>query len=122
MSHSMEDFAATYANMSDDELTRLYADRESLLPEAAIALDSEFQKRQLGSSGDVEQPIALKDLSKGNPSALSWLARLIIFLLWSFAGLFIFLLIVESNYAGDHAKFAESITTAFLYSALALWE
>jgi hypothetical protein len=121
MSRSSEDFAATYANMCDDELTRLHADRESLLPEAANALDSEYQKRQLVNSDDLEQPIALEDVPKGNPPASSWWARLIIFLLWSFAGLFIFLFIVESNYAGDQEKFAESTTKMFLYSALALW-
>ncbi len=121
MSRSTEDFAATYANMSDDELIRVHAARESLLPEAATALDSEFQKRSLGNSGNAEQPIALEDAPKRNPPASSWWARLIVFLLWSFAGLFIYLFIVESNYAGDQGKFVESSTKMFLYSALALW-
>jgi hypothetical protein len=121
MSRSMEDFAATYANMSDNELTRIHADRESLLPEAVIALDAEYQKRRLGSSSDLEQPIVLEDVPQGNPRASSWWARLIIFLLWGFAGLLVFLFVVESNLAGDQEKLAESTTKMFLYSALALW-
>jgi hypothetical protein len=121
MSRSRENFAVAYANTSDDELMRLHADRESLLPEAAAALDIEYQKRQLGDRSYLEQPTALADAPKEDPPAASWWARLIIILLWSCAGLFVFLFIVEANYSGDQEKLGESATKMFLYSALALW-
>ncbi len=120
MSRSREGFDVAYANTSDDALMRLYADRESLLPEAAAALDIEYQKRQLGDRSYFEQPTALADAPKKDSPAASWWARLIIILFGSFVGLFVFLSI-EANYAGDQEKLSESTTKMFLYSALALW-
>jgi hypothetical protein len=122
MSRLREDFAETYANMSDDELIRLNACHESLLPEAVAALEGEFRKRQLGDSSNSEQHDPLENVpTKENPPASSWWARLIIILLFSFAGLIIYLFVVEASHAGDQEKFAESTTKMFLYSALALW-
>jgi hypothetical protein len=121
MSRSREDFAVAYANTSDDELMRLHADRESLVPEAAAALNIEYQKRQLDDRSYLEQPTALADAPREGSPAASWWARLIIILFWSFAALFVFLFIVEANYAGDQEKLGESATKMFLYSALALW-
>ena len=43
----LSEFAATYTHFGDDELLCLWADRKTLVPEAATALDSELQRRGL---------------------------------------------------------------------------
>ena len=43
----LSEFTANYAHLSDDELLSLWADQNTLVPEAAIALDSELQRRGL---------------------------------------------------------------------------
>ena len=43
----LSEFTANYTQLSDDELLCLWADRNTLVPEAAIALDSELQRRGL---------------------------------------------------------------------------
>jgi len=46
-------FADEYALKSDDELVRLWADREALLPEAREALASEIRLRQLNPDAEL---------------------------------------------------------------------
>lgn len=41
------DFTANYAHLSDDEVLCLWADQNTLVPEAAMALDNELQRRGL---------------------------------------------------------------------------
>jgi hypothetical protein len=41
------EFTANYAHLGDEKLLYLWADRSTLLPEAAMALDSELQRRGL---------------------------------------------------------------------------
>ena len=43
----LSEFTANYAHLGDDELLCLWADRNTLVPEATIALDSELQRRGL---------------------------------------------------------------------------
>ncbi len=43
----LSDFTAHYAQLSDDEVLRLWADRSTLVAEATTALDSEIQRRGL---------------------------------------------------------------------------
>lgn len=43
----VSDFAGEYARRADDELLCMWADRNTLFPEAAIALESELQRRGL---------------------------------------------------------------------------
>lgn len=43
----LSELTANYAHLSDDELLRLWADRSTLIPEAAMALESELQRRGL---------------------------------------------------------------------------
>jgi hypothetical protein len=43
----LSEFTTNYAQLSDDELLCLWADRNTLVPEAAITLDSELQRRGL---------------------------------------------------------------------------
>ena len=43
----LSEFTANYALLSDDELLSLWADRNTLVPEAVIALDGELQRRGL---------------------------------------------------------------------------
>ena len=43
----LSEFTANYAQLSDDELLCLWADQNTLVPEAAMALDSELQRRGL---------------------------------------------------------------------------
>lgn len=43
----ISDFTANYTQLSDDELLCLWADQNTLVPEAAMALDSELQRRGL---------------------------------------------------------------------------
>lgn len=43
----LSEFTANYAHLGDDELLCLWADRNTLVPDAAIALDSELQRRGL---------------------------------------------------------------------------
>jgi cation transport ATPase len=115
----MEDFAATYANMSDDDLTRLHADRASLLSEAAIALDSEYQKRQLDSCS--EQPLATNDEPREKSAGLSWWARLIVFLVWGIAASTICLYFINAHFSAEaQGKLAENIGAMLFYSVLFL--
>ncbi len=44
---NLPEFTANYAQLSDDELLCLWADRNTLVPEAALALDSELERRGL---------------------------------------------------------------------------
>jgi hypothetical protein len=44
---SLSKFTANYARFGDDELLSVWTDRETLVPEAAMALDSELQRRGL---------------------------------------------------------------------------
>ena len=44
---ALSEFTANYTYLSDDELLRLWADRNTLVPQAAVALDSEIQRRGL---------------------------------------------------------------------------
>lgn len=43
----LSEFAENYTHFADDELLRLWADRNTLVPEAVMALDSELQRRGL---------------------------------------------------------------------------
>jgi hypothetical protein len=43
----LSEFTANYSQLGDDQLLCLWADRNALVPEAAMALDSEIQKRGL---------------------------------------------------------------------------
>ena len=43
----LSEFAANYSQLGDDQLLSLWADRNTLVPEAATALDAEIQKRGL---------------------------------------------------------------------------
>jgi hypothetical protein len=43
----LSEFTANYTQLGDDELLCLWADRNTLVPSAAIALDSEIQRRGL---------------------------------------------------------------------------
>ena len=43
----LSDFTADYAQLGDDELLRLWADRSTLVPEAGMALENELQRRGL---------------------------------------------------------------------------
>jgi hypothetical protein len=43
----LSEFTANYSQLGDDQLLCLWADRNALVPEAAIALDSEIQRRGL---------------------------------------------------------------------------
>lgn len=43
----LSEFSENYAHLGDDELLCLWADRNTLVPEAAIALDTELQRRGL---------------------------------------------------------------------------
>jgi hypothetical protein len=46
---NISDFVAQYAGLSDDELLCLWAERDTLVPEAVLALESEVQKRGLNT-------------------------------------------------------------------------
>lgn len=43
----LSEFTANYSQLGDDQLLCLWADRNALVPEAAMALDSEIQRRGL---------------------------------------------------------------------------
>ena len=43
----LSEFTTNYAQLSDDELLCLWAERDTLVPQAAMALDSEIQRRGL---------------------------------------------------------------------------
>jgi hypothetical protein len=43
----MSEFTTNYAHLADDELFRLYAERNTLVPEAATALEMELRRRGL---------------------------------------------------------------------------
>jgi hypothetical protein len=53
------EYAQNYAKMSDDELTRIYADRASLVPEAIQAIEVELARRSLTVGDRQEQPLSL---------------------------------------------------------------
>ena len=49
----LSEFTANYAHLGDDELLCLWADRNMLVPDAFIALDSELQKRRLNKQNAI---------------------------------------------------------------------
>jgi hypothetical protein len=124
MGRYSQDFAENYSKMSDDELLRVEADSASLVEEAKKALEGEMQKRQLRMSNDppeVEVPAEASEDTPANGGS-SWWARLLVFFIWSAAGLTFVLTVFGQRLSGIAAeKFAESTTQMFLYSALAGW-
>ena len=50
----LSEFTANYSQLGDDQLLCLWADRNALVPEAAIALGSEIQRRGL-KKGNAER-------------------------------------------------------------------
>jgi hypothetical protein len=49
----LSEFTANYAQLGDDELLCLWADQKTLIPEAAMALDSELQRRGLNKQNAI---------------------------------------------------------------------
>ena len=49
----LSEFTANYAHLGDDELLCLWADRNTLVPDAFIALDSELQRRRLNKQNAI---------------------------------------------------------------------
>lgn len=47
MAMSLEDFRKHYEQSTDDELVQVLADKQDLLPDAAMALDQEVQRRHI---------------------------------------------------------------------------
>lgn len=121
MSHPTQDFAATYATMSDEELTRLHTDRESLLAEAADALNAEYQKRQLSGSCDPDQPIIEDHAPQERKVGLAWWGRLIIFLVWGIAASAICLHFITARLSEEaQGKLAEHIGSMLASSVIFL--
>ena len=60
-----------YTQLGDDELLRLWADRNTLVPEAVIALDSEIQRRGLNKQNAARVKKRL-DAVGFSVSALVW--------------------------------------------------
>jgi hypothetical protein len=56
----LTDFATEYSRRSDGELLHLASGRHSLVPEAAAALDSELQRRNLTESDRIEHEKSVK--------------------------------------------------------------
>lgn len=50
---NLSEFTANYAHLNDDELLCLWADQQTLVPEAAMALDGELQRRRLNKQNAV---------------------------------------------------------------------
>ncbi len=124
MQRNSHDFSETYSKMSDDELLRIEADRESLVEEAKQALEEEIKKRQITMSNDspeAKEPAeASEDASARGGS--SWWGRLLVFLAWSAAGLAFVLITFGRTLAGTSAEaFAETTTRMFFYAAFAGW-
>jgi hypothetical protein len=124
MARNEEGFAETYSKMSDDELLRIEADRVSLVEDAKHALDRETQKRQISMSDGPPEEETAAEAPEGPPakSSSSRLWRLLVFFIWSAAGLTFVLTVFGQRLSGIAAeKFAEATTQMFLYSALAGW-
>jgi hypothetical protein len=50
---NLSEFTASYAHFGDDELLCLWADRDTLVPEAVLALSSELQRRGLNKENAI---------------------------------------------------------------------
>jgi hypothetical protein len=124
MASSSQDFAETYSKMSDDELLRIEADRESLVEEAKLALGQEIQNRQISMSNippEEEGPAETTESASAR-SGSPWWGRLLVFLAWSAAGLAFVLITFGRTLNGTAAEtFAEATTRMFLYAAFAGW-
>lgn len=57
MSRSTEDFAATYAKMSDEQFSRILSDEKSLVDAARVALHAEMQKRNFASQSETRDAV-----------------------------------------------------------------
>jgi hypothetical protein len=78
----LSELNANYAQLGDDQLLCLWADRNTLVPEAAMALDSELQRRGLKKENAarikkrLDALAAREDIAKcemcGAPAALPW--------------------------------------------------
>jgi hypothetical protein len=124
MMRNSQDFAETYSKMSDDELLRIEADRESLVEEAKLALEWEIQKRRISMSNDPQEVQVPAEVSEGAPikAASSWWGRLMVFITWSTAGLTFILVAFGRDLKGEAAgAFAYHTTQMFLNLALAGW-
>src|SRR5690348_9328320 len=49
----LSEFAENYTHFGDDELLRLWAGRDTLVPEAVMALDSELHRRGLNKQNAI---------------------------------------------------------------------
>ena len=81
------EYAKNYAGMSDDELTRIYADRASLVPEAFEAIDVELARRGLAVEDRQDPSLSLTRSAtvgapqRGTHSWTGWIASLAICLI-----------------------------------------
>lgn len=50
----LNDFSTEYSELTDDEILHIAAERRSLKPEAALALDAELRRRHLSASDQLE--------------------------------------------------------------------
>ena len=60
---SLSDFANRYGRMDNDQLLRLWADREALIPEAATAFEEELHRRGLTEEDAIQRKKRIEDLA-----------------------------------------------------------
>ena len=126
MAHIIQDFSATYAGMSDDDLLRIAGDRASLVEGAAAALETEMRKRGISgadpasavpTSSASDQPKEEKEPPK-SPRGL----RGLIFLGWCIASIAFLAVVFTPRMTPDATeKFAQAVTTMCLKGSLGLW-
>ena len=57
-----QEFFETYSSMTDDELLRIYADKESLVWKAREAMEKELYKRKLNQPHNSSEPEGLSKI------------------------------------------------------------
>jgi hypothetical protein len=111
-------YAERYCGMSEDELLRLIAEKDSLIEPARIALEHEIQARGIDRRASPVGQIEVADRPRPRNAGASRWARLGIFLCVALVSVFVAARVFG---AGTSSSFVEQLTKMSLYLALAAW-
>jgi hypothetical protein len=125
MAHMIQDFATTYAAMSDDELLRIASDKTNLIDQAAEVLEAEIGRRGLLSSqpsppqqGASPPPDSVVPAQARSPR---W-TRGLIFAGYGIASLIFLLVVFAGRLNPEQAgRFSEAATGMCIKGTLGLW-
>ena len=111
-------YAERYSGMSEDELLRLIAEKNSLIEPARIALEHEIQARGIDRRASPVEQTEVADAPRPRNAGASRWARLGIFLCVALVSAFVAARVFGT---GASSSFVEQLTKVSLYLALAAW-